>query len=629
MKSFSPFVLFIFAVTLLQSCKQTIIQEEKFSGDPIDLVDPLIGSLGIESLGQKPLIQLPHGLLSISPLKGDFTSNYIEGLPLVSIPSLGACQFLFCPRVDTLSTEIFLQKPIRYTFDYEEVTPYKYKVYLDKEGIQCNYTLQENSGIYELEYNNSTKEERRFILKSFARGTSFTPNTKNSILGTLPLKKKGTLYLYFESNNDFILESQDSIQQQIALTTKANSSSIAFRYGISLISHEQARENLRLQIPSYEYNVVAKSAKNKWNTKLERITLTGGNIKQHKLLYTALYRTLTSPVCISENGRYYSPYDDSIHNDLGVPFYTIDNTSESFHTLHPLRTLLFPETEHHILKSYIRILEEKEDGLLPSYPSLSGDIASSTDENRMLEIFIDAYNKGINDIDIQKVYTAGKLFIETGNPDEYDKWAYAKLALFSGHPLNKEEKEEINKITNPSLKLIDELEPYNIEETIKKCGSDETFEKLLDETFENLLLASCNVHNLYGYYLYAFTKHPHKGQKILRHTLYKNFRCDPAGFPNAIDGPSLGASVVFSMLGFYPITSGNPTYTIGSPIFSQSTLNQGGGRYFTIQADKASELNKYVSDITLNDRPLKGLHFSHSNIAQGGTLKMKMSEKHQ
>ena len=81
------------------------------------------------------------------------------------------------------------------------------------------------------------------------------------------------------------------------------------------------------------------------------------------------------------------------------------------------------------------------------------------------------------------------------------------------------------------------------------------------------------------------------------------------------------------MLGFYPVTPGSSEYTIGSPIFTKATLDQGGGRYFVLEAERASEREKYVGAVLLNEQPLKQLHFSHKSIAQGGSLKMKMYAK--
>lgn len=611
--------MLIFVAT---SCNKTTATRERVPKSPIDMVNPLVGSLSLGQMALPATVQLPHALLAISPMKGNFTSNYIEGLSLVSIPTLGNSQFYICPSVDTLSEA----RPLRYTYDYEQITPYDYQVYLDHERVMCNYSLQEKSGIYQLDYRNASGKERLLLLASSSSEASFRSDTSKGILGTFPLKGRGYLYLYLESKNPISVKGIADKSNELILTAEKGCKEIILRYGISLISHEQAKENLRKQIPSYEYNVVAKAARNEWSTKLERITLEGGTLEEQKVFYTALYRSLTAPVCISEYGRYYSPYDDSVHNDEGMPFYTIDRTSESFRTLHPLKTLLFPETEQLILNSYLRMAEQSKNKEFPAFPSLGGDLGTPADHNRMLQIFSDAYSKGITDIDIQAAYQASKNYIETRQYTPYDYWAYKRIANFSGHPIKEKEKKQSHKVDQPTVQLIHDLEPYNIREIIVQCGSQDTFERLLDERIRSVLLEPCTVHNMYGYYLYAFTRHPSKSQKIVRHVLNKNFRCDPAGFPTAVDGASLGAAVVFSMLGFYPVTPGINEYTIGAPIFSKSTLDQGGGRYFTLTADNASERNKYVSHLTLNDKPIKVPHFSHTSIAQGGTVKMTMNE---
>ena len=40
----------------------------------------------------------------------------------------------------------------------------------------------------------------------------------------------------------------------------------------------------------------------------------------------------------------------------------------------------------------------------------------------------------------------------------------------------------------------------------------------------------------------------------------------------------MSAFVVFSMLGFYPVTPGIPTYDVGSPIFEKATLHLKNGK---------------------------------------------------
>lgn len=622
-KLFRSLLLFI-ALFFIFSCTQEGTSFRRVALAPIDYVDPLVGSL---SLGQKPLpaiVQLPHALLSISPMKADFRSNYIEGLPLVSFSSMGGTQLYFCPLLsDSTQTDY----TPHYTYDYEAITPYSYQVFLDKEQVHCSFSLQERSGIYLLDFKESVAQERLLQFRSSESEAIFRVDSLNKVYATFPLKGRGNLFLYLEANLPLETSVPQSETRQLLLKAPTGCEELVVRYGISLIDHEQAQKNLEREIPSYEYNVVSKAARNVWSTSLGRIKLEGGTFEEQSIFYTALYRSLTAPVCISEYGRYYSAIDDSVHSDEGVPFYTNDRTSESFRSLHPLKTLLFPEIEQQILNSYIRMAHKVNNKELPAYPSFGGDIATALDRNRMLEIFTDAYSKGLTDIDIQTIYQVADSYIDRDLSDAYDRWCYGKIAAFSGRPIKENQKKKMEVVSSPSISLIYQLEPYNIREIIDRSGSVETFETLLDQRMSSVLLEPLTVHNIYGYYLYSFTDNPAKSQKIIRHILKKNCRLDPAGFPTTVDGASWGASVVFCMLGFYPVTPGSSEYTIGSPIFTKATLDQGGGRYFVLEAERASEREKYVGAVLLNEQPLKQLHFSHKSIAQGGSLKMKMYAK--
>ena len=99
------------------------------------------------------------------------------------------------------------------------------------------------------------------------------------------------------------------------------------------------------------------------------------------------------------------------------------------------------------------------------------------------------------------------------------------------------------------------------------------------------------------------------------------------GVPGDEDGGGMSAFVVFSMMGFYPVTPGSPTYNIGSPVFSDVKIDLGDGNVFEIVADGASHDNKYVQSATLNGEELSGPWFDHSRITAGGVLSLKMGPK--
>jgi predicted alpha-1,2-mannosidase len=128
-------------------------------------------------------------------------------------------------------------------------------------------------------------------------------------------------------------------------------------------------------------------------------------------------------------------------------------------------------------------------------------------------------------------------------------------------------------------------------------------------------------------YLYNYAGQPWKTQKRIRMLLESWFRNDLMGIPGDEDGGGMTAFVVFSQLGFYPVSPGIPVYTIGSPIFTKSTINLDNGNQFTVEAKNASWGNKYIQSATLNGEVLNRTWFTHDDLINGGTLVLEMGDR--
>ena len=127
-------------------------------------------------------------------------------------------------------------------------------------------------------------------------------------------------------------------------------------------------------------------------------------------------------------------------------------------------------------------------------------------------------------------------------------------------------------------------------------------------------------------YIYNRLGSPWKTQKRIRMLIESFFTDTVQGIPGDEDGGGLSAFVVFSMLGFYPATTGIPVYDIGSPIFSKATIHLENGKSLVISAQNVSHENKYVQSIRLNGKPLNQVWFRHADIANGGTLELVMGD---
>jgi predicted alpha-1,2-mannosidase len=128
-------------------------------------------------------------------------------------------------------------------------------------------------------------------------------------------------------------------------------------------------------------------------------------------------------------------------------------------------------------------------------------------------------------------------------------------------------------------------------------------------------------------YLYNFTNSPWKTQKRIRFLLDLWFKDNVFGIPGDEDGGGMSAFVVFSSMGFYPVTPGLPVYTIGSPVFSKVRIQLTNGKQFQLTAKNCTEKNKYIQSARLNGKALQTPWFTHEQLVAGGHLELEMGPK--
>ncbi|WP_260607546.1 GH92 family glycosyl hydrolase [Chitinophaga polysaccharea] len=128
-------------------------------------------------------------------------------------------------------------------------------------------------------------------------------------------------------------------------------------------------------------------------------------------------------------------------------------------------------------------------------------------------------------------------------------------------------------------------------------------------------------------YLYNYTGAPWKTQQRIRFLLDAWFRDNIFGIPGDEDGGGMSAFVVFSSMGFYPITPGIPEYTIGSPVFENVSIALPNKKQFTVVAHNSSVVNKYIQQAKFNGKSLNKPTFTHQQLTDGGTLELFMGPK--
>lgn len=127
-------------------------------------------------------------------------------------------------------------------------------------------------------------------------------------------------------------------------------------------------------------------------------------------------------------------------------------------------------------------------------------------------------------------------------------------------------------------------------------------------------------------YLYNYAGQPWRTQKRVRTLLDQWFRNDLMGIPGDEDGGGLTSFIVFSQLGFYPVTPGLPMYVIGSPTFETAKMDIGNGKTFEVVCENYSPDNKYIQSAKLNGKVLDKSWFTHEELMKGGKLELVMGK---
>lgn len=681
----------------------------------VENVDPTIGNVGILLVPTRPAVFLPNSMVRMYPVRGDALDDQIQSFPLTINSHRMQELFSIMPGADGRAA----------AYDQEKTTPYYYSTRFDDTLIQTEFTATARCGYFRFTF----PDGKASVVLANRMAGNLMARDGISISGEERFKDMKA-FVYGEFSEPVSFKVENTGDRSRAVASRAGARTLEFRYGISFISAEQARQNLREEIPAWGFEQVKSAAKERWNQVLGEITVEGGTDSQRRVFYTALYRCFERMINITEDGRYYSAFDHQVHKDAR-PFYVDNWLWDTYRALEPLQTLLNPEMEADKIQSYVRMYQQS--GTMPTFATLTGNYACMNG-NHAAPWFADAWFKGVRNFDLptafegvrkrslevtmlpwslgrrgplDEFYTAHgympalrpgeKETVEGVSPSEkrqpvpvtlensFDDWSVAQLARV----LNKPQDEALFLERAANYKhlfradkgmmwpkdsdgnWIEPLDPkfdggmggrdyydenngytytwdviHDFNGLINLMGGAAKTTANLDQLFREPLgrskfefqgkfpdstsmagqFSMGNEPSFAIPYIYNRLGAPWKTQKRVRMLLESFFTDTLQGIPGDEDGGGMSAFVVFSMMGFYPVTPGIPTYDIGSPVFDKATIHLRNGKEFVLVAHHVSHDNKYVQSVRLNGKPLDQVWFRHADIANGGTLELTMSD---
>ena len=171
--------------------------------------------------------------------------------------------------------------------------------------------------------------------------------------------------------------------------------------------------------------------------------------------------------------------------------------------------------------------------------------------------------------------------------------------------------------------------PHDVTGMAKMMGGQRKFVDKLQMVFDKGLYDPANEPDIAYPYLFSYFKGDEwRTQKTVSELLKKYYTTRPDGIPGNEDTGTMSAWAIFSMIGLYPDTPGDPSYTLTTPVFDKVTLHLDPKFYpngdITIETDRTSPSQQYIKSITIGGKKLNGFRIAHHQLMEGKTLKMQL-----
>jgi len=507
----------------------------------VDYVNPLIGTSekgfieGKDGGGTMPCIGTPFAMTNflaqtrqnkISKMPYAYEDNAIHGFMASHQPTVWMGDYGYVSVMPQTGKLKLLpeQRAMSFSHDNEIVTPYYYSVIMGdkKQGkikgeivaasrcgmFQFTFPESEESHIIIQGINNSEnkKDFQGYVNVDYEKGeiTGYNPERMSSHLGPVLDNFKGYFIIQIEKNfdsfgtwNSFRNEPQIKVNgtEQYGARMGAYVSfktskgeKVKIRIATSFISIEQARINLSKEIPNWDFDKVKLTTRDIWEENLNRIQVDGVSDDQKTIFYTSLFHTMLFPREFSEYGKYYSPFDDKVHEGVSYNDYSLWDT---FRALHPLLHFTHPERVNPMIISLLQMY--KEGGWIPKWPNPTySNIMTGTHADAVIG---DAYVKGFRDYDIGLAYEAVRKNAFMPPPNDTEKhWGdrdegtqyEARGGLSYYHSLGYVAADKTRESVTRTVEFG--IDDYAIAQIAKSLGKTEDYERLLNNSknYKNL-----------------------------------------------------------------------------------------------------------------------------------------------
>nr|WP_281047874.1 GH92 family glycosyl hydrolase [Terriglobus roseus] len=460
------------------------------------------------------------------------------------------------------------------------------------------------------------------------------------------------------------------------------------KVGISFISAEQAKKSIQVEIPGWSFEAVRHANNKLWNAELEKLQVKGETEAQRHQLYTAMYHIMMMPVDrTGENPLWSStePYYDDYYAiwdtyRTSSPLLTLISPDRQRDIIRSLidiyrhagympdarsgndngRTQGGSNANVVIADAFVKGLkgidyatalqamlhdaevppkdaqkegrgglkDYNERGFITTADERAGsrtveyayddfaiaEVACGLGEQKQMDRALARTHNFEHLWDPNMAVSGFKGFLRPRKPD--GSWAEPYLTVRGTWP---------DFMYEGDIWTYSLYAPQDMRRLIEMAGGNQRFNDRMDFTFARGHFDISNEPGFLMPVLYNYTGRPDKSADVAHLLLEKAFNDTRAGIPGNDDSGAMSSWLIFQSLGIFPV-AGQDIYLISSPSVPDASLALANGKKLHIVAEglDAAGLNRYVQTATLNGRSLTTNWFRHAEIANGGTLILKM-----
>lgn len=328
----------------------------------------------------------------------------------------------------------------RFDHQTEQAMPGYYKVELEKYQIQAELTASERVGFHQYTfpqtdsahiildliagiYNHEDKNVWTFIriendsLVTGYRQTNGWARTRIMYFA-MQFSKAFTSYGHekydkqtyngfyrrFDETKNFPEMGGRNIRAYFNFNT-ATDEQIKIKFALSAVSTAGALNNMKQEIPHWDFNKTMHATQDLWNHELSKILVETQTPAQKTTFYTALYHTMLGPTLYEDVDGLYRGLDQNIHQSNGFVNHTTFSLWDTYRALHPLFNIIQPERNNHMVKSMLAHHDQSVHRMLPIWSHHANENWCMVGYHSV-SVIADAIIKGTSDVDINKALNA-------------------------------------------------------------------------------------------------------------------------------------------------------------------------------------------------------------------------------